>query len=159
MLAEAGLDGEVVVVDNGSTDGSAALAREAGARVVEEPRRGYGQAYLTGFDATVGDYIVMIDADLTYDFDEIPRFVHELDSGAQLVMGNRMEHIEPGAMSTLSRDRQPDAVGIPEPRARIAGARRPLRPARPPPRCAAAARPPLDGDGVRVRDGDPRRQS
>ena len=112
VLAEAGLDSEVVVVDNGSTDGSAALAREAGARVVEEPRRGYGQAYLTGFDATVGDYIVMIDADLTYDFAEIPRFVHELDSGAQLVMGNRMEHIDPGAMSTLSRVGNPVLSGF-----------------------------------------------
>ena len=85
------LPGEVIVVDNGSDDGSAALARAAGATVIEEPRRGYGQAYLTGFDAASGDYIVMIDADLTYDFEEIPRFVAELDDGAELVMGNRME--------------------------------------------------------------------
>src|ERR1700722_10603930 len=67
-LREGGLEGEVIVVDNGSEDGSAGLARNAGATVIEEPRRGYGQAYLTGFGAASGDYIVMIDADLTYDF-------------------------------------------------------------------------------------------
>src|SRR5690349_18512666 len=68
-LAGAGIPGEVIVVDNGSEDGSAALAGAAGAIVVEEPRRGYGQAYLTGFEAASGEYIVMIDADLTYDFE------------------------------------------------------------------------------------------
>ena len=71
-LGEGGIDGEVIVVDNGSTDGSGALAAAAGARVVDEPRRGYGSAYLAGFAAARGDYIVMIDADLTYDFEEIP---------------------------------------------------------------------------------------
>ena len=91
VLDEHALDGEVLVVDNGSDDNSANLARFAGARVVEEPRRGYGSAYLAGFAAARGDYIVMIDADLTYDFEEIPRFVQELDNGAELVMGNRME--------------------------------------------------------------------
>ena len=98
-----GIAGEVVVVDNGSDDGSADLARAAGARVVHEPRRGYGSAYLAGFAAARGDYIVMIDADLTYDFDEIPRFVKELDDGAQLVMGDRMDSIQPGAMPWLNR--------------------------------------------------------
>src|SRR6476659_8260908 len=71
VLAESGLTGEVVVVDNGSEDGSGEIARVAGARVVDEPRRGYGQAYQAGFDAARGDYIVLIDADLTYDFEEI----------------------------------------------------------------------------------------
>jgi glycosyltransferase involved in cell wall biosynthesis len=103
VLAESGIAGEVVVADNGSDDGSGELASAAGARVVHEPRRGYGSAYLAGFAAARGDYIVMIDADLTYDFGEIPRFVGELDSGADLVMGNRMRDIEPGAMSLLSR--------------------------------------------------------
>ena len=70
-----GLPGEVIVADNGSTDGSAELAEHAGARVVHERRRGYGSAYLAGFDAARGDYIVMADADLTYDFADIPRFV------------------------------------------------------------------------------------
>ena len=97
------IDGEVIVVDNGSEDASADLAREAGANVIEEPRRGYGSAYLAGFDHAAGDYIVMIDADLTYDFAEIPRFIGMLDGGSQLVMGNRMEGINPGAMSWLSR--------------------------------------------------------
>ncbi len=112
VLEAAQLDGEVIVVDNGSDDGSAALARAAGATVVEEPRRGYGQAYLAGFDAASGDYIVMIDADLTYDFAEIPRFVAELDEGAELVMGNRMEHVDPGAMSLLSRIGNPILSGF-----------------------------------------------
>lgn len=103
MLDRSGFDGEVVVVDNGSTDGSGDLARAAGARVVEEPRRGYGSAYLAGLAVARGDYIVMVDADLTYDFDEIPRFVEQLEGGAQLVVGNRMESIRPGAMSWVSR--------------------------------------------------------
>jgi glycosyltransferase involved in cell wall biosynthesis len=103
VLEENGLAGEVIVVDNGSTDGSGDLARGAGAAVVEEPRRGYGSAYLAGLDVARGDYIVMVDADLTYDFREIPRFVHELDNGAQFVVGNRMKSIQPGAMPLLSR--------------------------------------------------------
>ena len=97
------LSGEVIVVDNGSTDGSGNLARDAGARVVEERRRGYGSAYLAGLAVAQGDYIVMVDADLTYDFGEIPKFVDELENGAQLVVGNRLESIVPGAMPLLSR--------------------------------------------------------
>jgi len=103
VLEEAGLQGEVLVVDNGSTDGSGDLARKAGAEVVVEPRRGYGSAYLAGLAVARGDYIVMVDADLTYDFNEIPEFVRELENGAQLVMGNRMQDIKPGAMPLLSR--------------------------------------------------------
>jgi glycosyltransferase involved in cell wall biosynthesis len=93
-----GFDGEVVVADNGSTDGSPELAAHAGARVVNETRRGYGSAYLAGFAAAKGDYIVMADADLTYDFADIPRFVEQLEEGAELVMGNRLKNIKPGAM-------------------------------------------------------------
>ena len=103
VLGEHALVGEVIVADNGSQDGSAELAEAAGATVVREPRRGYGRAYLAGFAAASGDYIVMIDADRTYDFREIPRFVAELDAGAELVMGNRMDNIEPGAMPWLNR--------------------------------------------------------
>ena len=103
VLDEGGLAGEVIVVDNGSTDGSGELARAAGALVVEEPRRGYGSAYLAGLAVAQGDYIVMVDADLTYDFREIPHFVRELEDGAQLVVGDRMGNIAPGAMSLLSR--------------------------------------------------------
>src|SRR5919206_2130763 len=91
-LGRAEIQGEVVVADNGSSDGSAELAASAGARVVREPRRGYGSAYLAGFAAARGDYIVMGDADLTYDFNEIPRFVEHLDDGAELVMGSRMDN-------------------------------------------------------------------
>src|SRR5215216_720119 len=103
VLAENGIAGEVIVADNGSDDGSAALADAVGATVVKEPRRGYGRAYLAGFAASRGDYIIMVDADLTYDFREIPRFVSELDGGAELVMGNRMENIQPGAMPFMNR--------------------------------------------------------
>src|ERR1700722_5428650 len=103
VLEEKGIDGEVLVVDNASEDDSAALAAAAGARVVSEPRRGYGSAYLAGFAAAKGKYIVMADADLTYDFNEIPRFVSELDGGAELVMGDRMDNIQPGAMPWLHR--------------------------------------------------------
>ncbi|HWI06462.1 MAG TPA: glycosyltransferase family 2 protein, partial [Solirubrobacteraceae bacterium] len=102
-LDEAGIAGEVVVADNDSDDGSAELAAAAGARVVHEPRRGYGSAYLAGFAAARGEYIVMLDADLTYPFDKIPRFVEELREGAQLVMGDRMDNIEPGAMHWMHR--------------------------------------------------------
>ena len=102
-LATGGLAGEVVVADNGSDDGSPELARGAGARVVREPRRGYGSAYLAGFAAARGEYIVMADADLTYDFEDIPRFVARLDEGAELVMGDRMGGIQPGAMPWLHR--------------------------------------------------------
>jgi glycosyltransferase involved in cell wall biosynthesis len=90
--------GEVIVADNGSDDGSAALAAAAGAQVVCEPRRGYGSAYMAGMANARGDYILMIDADLTYDFKEAPRFLAELESGADLVIGNRMKNIRPGAM-------------------------------------------------------------
>jgi glycosyltransferase involved in cell wall biosynthesis len=103
VLAEHGIQGEVVVVDNGSTDGSAGLATKAGARVVHEPRRGYGSAYLAGFAAARGDNIVMADADLTYDFGEIPHFLEKIDEGAELVIGNRMAKIHPGAMPWLHR--------------------------------------------------------
>ena len=102
-LATAALAGEVIVVDNASEDRSAERAAAAGARVISEPRRGYGSAYLAGFAAARGAYIVMADADLTYDFNEIPNFVAKLESGAQLVMGNRMDHIQPGAMPWLHR--------------------------------------------------------
>ncbi len=102
-LGRMDVSGEVIVADNASEDNSAALAARAGAHVVVEPRRGYGSAYLAGFAASRGDYIVMADADLTYDFDDIPRFVTELQAGAELVMGDRMDNIQPGAMPWLHR--------------------------------------------------------
>jgi glycosyltransferase involved in cell wall biosynthesis len=102
-LGGMGVEGEVVVVDNDSEDDSAPLAEGAGARVVLEPRRGYGSAYLAGFAASRGRYIVMADADLTYDFKEIPRFVAALEEGAEMVIGDRMDSIQPGAMPWLHR--------------------------------------------------------
>jgi len=102
-LAEAGIVGEVVVADNASEDGSGELAAAAGARVVHEPRRGYGSAYLAGFAAARGEYVVMLDADMTYPFDQIPRFVGELRDGADFVMGDRMDNIQPGAMHWMHR--------------------------------------------------------
>jgi glycosyltransferase involved in cell wall biosynthesis len=93
--------GEVLVVDNDSTDGSGEIAAAAGARVIYEPRRGYGNAYLAGLAEAKGRYIVMLDADLTYDAHELPRFVKELEDGGDLVLGDRMEGIQPGAMPWL----------------------------------------------------------
>src|ERR671933_2723656 len=103
VLDAEGLSGEVIVVDNASEDDSAALAKAAGATVVYEPRRGYGSAYLAGFGAARGGYVMMADADLTYDFRQIPRFVEQLDEGAELVIGDRMDNIQPGAMHWLHR--------------------------------------------------------
>jgi glycosyltransferase involved in cell wall biosynthesis len=97
-MVRAEIAGEVIVADNGSEDGSAELARLAGARVVHEPVRGYGSAYLAGFAAAHGEYIVMADADLTYDFNEIPRFLQALEAGGDMVIGDRMSNIHPGAM-------------------------------------------------------------
>jgi hypothetical protein len=98
-----GWEGEVIVADNGSDDRSAELAAEAGAVVIHESRRGYGSAYRAGFAAASGDYIVMADADLTYDFGYIPKFVAELDAGGEMVIGDRMGNIQPGAMPWLHR--------------------------------------------------------
>jgi glycosyltransferase involved in cell wall biosynthesis len=98
-----GIDGEVVVADNGSSDGSGELAERAGARVVHEPRRGYGSAYLAGFAAARGRFILMGDADDSYDFGEIPRFIEPLRDGADMVIGNRLPNVRPGAMPWLHR--------------------------------------------------------
>ena len=103
VLERDGIPGEVLVADNRSEDESAELAAAAGARVVHEPRRGYGSAYMAGFHAARGRYIVMADADLTYDFDDIPRFLEELEAGGELVMGDRMDNIQPGAMPWMHR--------------------------------------------------------
>jgi glycosyltransferase involved in cell wall biosynthesis len=102
-LRQMGVSGEVVVADNDSEDDSARLAEQAGARVIVERRRGYGSAYLAGFAASTGRYIVMADADLTYDFNDIPRFVAALEEGAEMVIGDRMDNIQPGAMPWLHR--------------------------------------------------------
>ena len=96
--------GEVVVADNGSNDGSQDIARNMGARVIDVQQKGYGSALMGGIDAARGRYIVMGDADDTYDFSQLPRFVDKLRDGYELVMGNRFAGgIEPGAMPPLHR--------------------------------------------------------
>ena len=99
-----GLAGEVVVVDNGSRDGSADIARRAGARVVYEPARGYGNAYRLGFAEARGRMVVMGDSDGSYDFAEIPALIAPLRSGADYVLGSRFRgEIKPGAMTWSHR--------------------------------------------------------
>src|ERR1700693_835924 len=104
FLAESGISGEVLVADNGSTDGSQALATEAGARVVPVSDKGYGNALMGGIMAARGKYIIRGDADDSYDFTNWMPFVDELRQGADLVMGNRFAGgIAPGAMPPLHR--------------------------------------------------------
>jgi glycosyltransferase involved in cell wall biosynthesis len=103
-LAEAGIVGEVIVCDNGSSDGSDLVAAGAGARVVHEPLRGYGSALRTGIRAAQGEYIVMLDADGSYDLGAIKAMVEALRAGADLVMGNRFRgRLAPGAMPWAHR--------------------------------------------------------
>jgi len=103
-LAKYAISGEVIVADNGSTDGSRELAAAAGARVVPVPLRGYGSALLTGIASARGEYVVMGDADGSYDFMAIETFVTKLREGYDLVMGNRFKGgIAEGAMPFLHR--------------------------------------------------------
>ncbi len=108
-LREAGIHGEVVVADNGSSDGSPEVARQAGARVVHEPARGYGNACRAALSAARGRYVVIGDSDGTYDFREALALVNELRNGHDYVIGNRLKgHIEKDAMPWLHR-----RVGVP----------------------------------------------
>lgn len=103
-IASSGTTGEVIVADNGSTDGSRELAAAAGARVVPVAARGYGAALRGGIQAAHGRYILMGDCDCSYDFSHLPRFLERLRAGDDLVMGNRFRGgIHPGAMPWKNR--------------------------------------------------------
>lgn len=103
-LEENGIEGEVIIADNGSTDGSQKLATDAGARVVPIEDKGYGNALLGGIRAARGEYVIMGDADDSYDFTALMPFVEKLREGYDLVMGNRFAGgIAPGAMPPLHR--------------------------------------------------------
>lgn len=106
-IRASGLQGEVVLADNGSRDGSPQLAEAAGARVVPVERRGYGSALMAGIKAAAGRFIIMGDADDSYDFEEIPKFAEKLKDGVELVQGCRLPagggQVLPGAMPFLHR--------------------------------------------------------
>ena len=103
-LHNGSIEGEVVVADNGSTDGSVEIAKHAGARVIHAPLKGYGSALMGGIEAAQGDFIIMGDADDSYDLTSLGPFVDALLAGADLVMGNRFTGgIRPGAMPFLHR--------------------------------------------------------
>jgi glycosyltransferase involved in cell wall biosynthesis len=103
VMKERGIDGEVIVVDNRSTDGSVKVAEEHGAKVIHEEKRGYGNAYRKGFAEASGDVIVMADSDDTYDLLEMPKFLDVLEN-ADFVMGSRLRgEIKKDAMPWLHR--------------------------------------------------------
>jgi glycosyltransferase involved in cell wall biosynthesis len=107
-LERSGIAGEIVIGDNGSTDGSQALGRDGGAIVVDVPRRGYGAALLGAFAAARGTFVIMGDSDDSYDFTALDPFVSALRGGHDLVVGNRFRGgIAPGAMPPLHR------IGVP----------------------------------------------
>ncbi len=103
-MHKAGISGEVIISDNGSTDQSVAVAMENGARVVHAARKGYGNAIICGMGAAQGEFLIMGDADGSYDFNDIPKFISALREGADFVMGSRLKGtIHPGAMPFLNR--------------------------------------------------------
>jgi len=106
-LREHGIPGEIVIADNGSSDGSIEIAQALGARVIKVSNPGYGAALMGGIDAALGRYIIMGDADDSYDFSELPKFVEKLRMGYDLVQGCRLTSgggvVKPGAMPLLHR--------------------------------------------------------
>lgn len=103
-MRDLGIEGEVIVADNGSTDGSDQIAKSLGAIVVSEPAKGYGNAYRAGISAASGEYIVIADSDDSYDLTDIGRFIEPLKNGYEFVIGTRLKgKIEKGAMPWLHR--------------------------------------------------------
>src|SRR5512144_1263253 len=103
-LERAKINGEIVIGDNGSTDGSQEIAHRCGARVVDVPRRGYGAALMGAIEAAKGKYVIMGDSDDSYDFGNLDLYVEQLRAGKDLVMGNRFKGgIQPGAMPFLHK--------------------------------------------------------
>ena len=155
FLGEHDIDGEVLVADNGSTDGSQLLARDAGASVISIPDTGYGNAVLGGIAVAHGQFIIMGDSDDSYDFTALMPFLDQLRAGAELVMGNRFRGgIARGAMPPLHRylgNPVLSAIGRLFFRSRHRGL--PLRAARVPPGQRAAARPAGVWYGAGQRDG------
>jgi glycosyltransferase involved in cell wall biosynthesis len=99
-----GIEHEILVVDTSSTDGTVQIAEEKGARVVNEPRRGYGRAYKTGFKNATGEYVATLDADCTYPAERIPDFVRMLDSGeTDFIIGDRLTNLSSDAMTLMHR--------------------------------------------------------
>jgi glycosyltransferase involved in cell wall biosynthesis len=104
ILKEARLRGEILVADNGSSDGSAGIAHDCGARVVDVVARGYGAALRAGIENAAGRFVIFADADESYCLDQIPEILQILESGCELVIGNRFANgIERGAMPWLNR--------------------------------------------------------
>jgi glycosyltransferase involved in cell wall biosynthesis len=104
FLARSGIVGEILVADNGSTDGSQAIAEAMGARVVDVPQRGYGNALIGGIRAARGTYVITGDSDGSHDLGALDAFIEKLRAGYELVIGNRFRGgIQPGAMSALHR--------------------------------------------------------
>jgi glycosyltransferase involved in cell wall biosynthesis len=103
-ISRSGIDGEVLIADNGSTDGSQKIAKEHGASVIDVPAKGYGSALMAGIRAARSPYVIMGDSDDSYDFSQLDAFVQKLREGNDLVMGNRFKGgIQPGAMPPLHR--------------------------------------------------------
>ncbi|MCA3379482.1 MAG: glycosyltransferase family 2 protein, partial [Roseomonas sp.] len=104
-LAQSGVVGEVLIADNGSSDGSQEIARGLGARVIDVPEKGYGAALIAGIAGARGRYVIMGDSDDSYDFSALAPFITKLRDGYDLVMGNRFKGgIAPGAMPPWHRD-------------------------------------------------------